>query len=113
VTPFSNEWVYVTFRLQLILGSPQVYLSSLKKKTSSFPEQYQNHIKIETAVDLTHMDLPSVTSIKESLKKDLILKAGRINVNLANAKNKTYRLLLLKTAFSQALPCLKEVGLSA
>jgi len=24
VVPYSNEWIYVTFRLQLILGSPQV-----------------------------------------------------------------------------------------
>lgn len=58
------------------------------------------------------MDLPSVTSIKESLRKDLTLKAGRINLNLDNARNRKYRILLLKTAFAQALPCLKEVSLS-
>ena len=64
VTPFSNEWIYVTFRLQLLLSSPQVQLTSLRKRTSSFPEQYQSHVKIETAVDLTDMDLPSIASIK-------------------------------------------------
>ena len=56
--------------------------------------------------------MPSATSIKESLKKDLILKAGRVNLNLENAKNRIYRVLLLKTAFSQTLPCMKELGLS-
>lgn len=58
------------------------------------------------------MDLPSVASIRESVRKDLILKAGRVNINLENASNRTYRLLLLKTVFSQSLPCMKEVGLS-
>lgn len=58
------------------------------------------------------MDLPSVTSIKESLRKDLLLKAGRINLNLQNAHERKYRILLLKTAFSQALPCLRDTSLS-
>ena len=69
-------------------------------------------MKIETAVDLTDMDIPSLTSVKESLKKDLILKAGRVHVNLDNAHSRKYRLLLVKAAFNQALPCMKEVGLS-
>jgi hypothetical protein len=84
-----------------------VHLTSLRKHTSSFPEQYQSHIKIEAAVDLTDMDMPSVTSIKESLRKDLVLKAGRLSLNLDNARNRTYRVLLLKTAFAQALPCMR------
>lgn len=112
VLPFSNEWIYATFRLQLILGSPQIQIVSLRKRTYSYPEQFQNHLKIETAVDLTDMDLPSVTSIKESLRKELVLKAGRINLNLGNAQQKKYRVLLMKTAFTQALPCLKEISLS-
>jgi hypothetical protein len=59
------------------------------------------------------MDLSTATSIKDSLRKDLILKAGRVNVNLENAKYKIYRILLLKVAVSQVLPCINEHGLSA
>jgi hypothetical protein len=58
------------------------------------------------------MDLPSATSIKDSLKKDLTLRAGRVPLNLTNAHTRKYRILLLKIAISQALPCLKESNLS-
>jgi hypothetical protein len=58
------------------------------------------------------VDLSSSISIKDSLRKDLVLKAGRVHVNLENAKNKIYRMLLLKVAFSQALPCITEHTLS-
>lgn len=58
------------------------------------------------------MDLPSMVSIKESLRKDLIMKAGRLNLNLQNAHQRKYKVLLMKTVFSQALPCVRETNLS-
>ena len=53
------------------------------------------------------MEMASITSIKDSLRKDLILRAGRVNINLENAKNKKYRMMLLKVAISQTLPSIK------
>jgi hypothetical protein len=43
-------------------------------------------LKIEAAVDITDVDTPTVTSIKNSLKKDLVLKAGRISQIRDNPK---------------------------
>lgn len=78
VHPYSSEWIYVTFRLQMMLAHPNIQLVSLRKHTPAFPSAYDNHLKIEAAVDATDMDGPSLDSIKSSLKRDLPLKAGRI-----------------------------------
>lgn len=58
------------------------------------------------------MDLPSVSSIKDSLRKDLVLRSGRLAINQTNLSSKKYRILLLKLSFSQALPCIKDTSLS-
>ena len=107
VQPFSSEWVYATFRLQLLLGHPNLQLLALRKRTPTFPPAFENHLKVEVAVDVTDMDLPSVDSIKNSLKKDLLLKAGRVlqqNSFSGKESDKKYRMLLMKAAIFQILP---------
>lgn len=78
VQPYSTEWIYVTFRLQMLLAHPNIQLVSLRKRNPLFPSAFDNYLKIEAAVDATDMDEPSLDSIKSSLKCDLPLRAGRV-----------------------------------
>lgn len=56
VSPYSSEWIYVTFRLQLLLSHPNIELVSLKKRQLLFPSAFDNYLKIEAAIDATDMD---------------------------------------------------------
>ncbi len=113
VQAYSSEWIYVTFRLQMLLAHPNIQLLSLRKRTPTFPSAFDSHLKIEAAVDVTDMDQPSLDSIKGSLKRDLPLRAGRILQEPTAAKDeKRHRMLLLKVAIFQILPALREPSLS-
>jgi hypothetical protein len=113
VQPYSSEWIYATFRLQMLLAHPNIQLLSLRKRTPLFPSAFDNYLKIEAAVDATDMDAPSLDSIKSSLKRDLPLRAGRISKEPTHAKDeKRHRMLLLKVAIFQILPALREPSLS-
>jgi hypothetical protein len=115
VKAYSNEWIYASFRLQLLLGHPNIKIVSLKKREFKFASTYDSFLKIEAAVDITDVDMPTITSIKNSLKKDVVLKAGRLSqVRNGNKKDeRNYRVLLMKMALLQILPTLKEPSLSS
>jgi hypothetical protein len=60
VQPYSTEWIYVTFRLQLLLAHPNIQLTSLRKHQPVFPSAFDNYLKIEAAIDATDMDQSSL-----------------------------------------------------
>lgn len=87
-------------------------LISLKKRDPIFPSALDGYLKIDAAIDVTDMDVPTCDSIKGSLKKELLLKTGRIVQNTEGSLGKRYRMLLMKAAISQILPAFKEQTLS-
>jgi len=51
---------------------------SITKRTPNFAQTYESFLKIDGAVDITEVDNPTISNIKNSLKKDLIIRAGRL-----------------------------------
>ena len=106
----SNEWIYVSFRLQLITASPTLHLLSLKKRTPVFSGSFEAAMKVEAAVLATDMEGPTINSIKESVKKNLLLKSGRVNID--PSPDRKQKILLFKVAIQQILPTIREPLLS-
>jgi len=46
VQPYATEWIYVNFRLQMMLAHPNLQLVSLRKRTPAFPPAFDNFLKI-------------------------------------------------------------------
>lgn len=98
--------------MQLLLAQPNVQIISLKKREAVFPSVLDGYLKIDAAIDVTDMDQPTCDSIKGSLRKEVLLKTGRIIQNTEGTIGKRYRMLLMKAAISQILPAFKERTLS-
>jgi hypothetical protein len=52
--------MYVSFRIQLLFGHPNIKILSIKKNKPTFSNTYENFLKIDGAIDVTNVDLPSI-----------------------------------------------------
>ena len=65
------------------------------------------------SVDVSGIDAPSLATIKDSLKKDLVIKTGRVVGSApAQSEKRKFKVLLMKVAIQQILPVFKESYLS-